>query len=382
MKVIKSKSEGEICMKKIISLIMTLVILFSCEATVSATGTEDTINYSTENSYQIIVNVTKKTTFTTQSFPEVECSDVLVASMEKTTEGYQYTLIIVYDENIDVAAEKEKIASNTLVISVSDNQYIDVFSTMKLSEETLCLKVGESKDITIKELNLVNENIVYGLIMTLDTAVYDMTNLETDMFSDYDVQEVLTFEEAIEEYGYDVAEYSEIGNGCVGIVCNGNKEECVEAVDKLLEAGVVESAMICQIAQLLGGAPPSEEWTIKDETIAGITLSGGVADEILSDVLKNQTATITGKKSGATKLKVYRCDNCMSVTTECEINVYLPGDTNLDNKANAEDALDILKVVANMTELEDLSTVAADINEDGNINAEDALEVLKVVAGL
>lgn len=75
-------------------------------------------------------------------------------------------------------------------------------------------------------------------------------------------------------------------------------------------------------------------------------------------------------------------DPSRSATATCTINVYLPGDTNLDNKANAMDALEILKDVADMTELKALNAVAADVNEDTIIDAKDALAVLKIVAGM
>lgn len=59
-----------------------------------------------------------------------------------------------------------------------------------------------------------------------------------------------------------------------------------------------------------------------------------------------------------------------------------PGDVNLDEKINAQDALDVLKHAASIAVLEGQPLKNADVNEDGNINAQDALEILKLAAGI
>lgn len=56
------------------------------------------------------------------------------------------------------------------------------------------------------------------------------------------------------------------------------------------------------------------------------------------------------------------------------------GDVNGDGKINSDDAVDILKFFANLTD--EINENAADVNVDGKINSDDAVEILKFFAGL
>lgn len=58
------------------------------------------------------------------------------------------------------------------------------------------------------------------------------------------------------------------------------------------------------------------------------------------------------------------------------------GDVNTSGKINAEDALLILKYVANISPMSEMQQFAADVNENGKVNAEDALQILKYVANM
>lgn len=70
------------------------------------------------------------------------------------------------------------------------------------------------------------------------------------------------------------------------------------------------------------------------------------------------------------------------VTAMADEAALVLGDVNGSGKVEAEDALMVLKYVANMISLSDTEKIAADYDEDGDINAVDALGILKKVAGI
>lgn len=60
----------------------------------------------------------------------------------------------------------------------------------------------------------------------------------------------------------------------------------------------------------------------------------------------------------------------------------LKGDMNGDGKLSSEDALDCLKHVVGVMEIDEVQKQAADMNGDGKINTLDALQILKIVVGV
>lgn len=65
-----------------------------------------------------------------------------------------------------------------------------------------------------------------------------------------------------------------------------------------------------------------------------------------------------------------------------DLNDYEVGDMNFDNKLNANDALEVLKLCAKLMQPNNYSTACGDFNYDGLLNAEDALCILKKAAGI
>ena len=61
---------------------------------------------------------------------------------------------------------------------------------------------------------------------------------------------------------------------------------------------------------------------------------------------------------------------------------YLRGDINMDGEITASDARSILRVGADLDQIDDTGKIIADVNEDGEITASDARMVLRVSAGL
>ncbi len=57
------------------------------------------------------------------------------------------------------------------------------------------------------------------------------------------------------------------------------------------------------------------------------------------------------------------------------------GDLNGDDKVDAKDALNVLKISVNKSNPTEEQKIAADVNKDNNINAKDALEILKKSVG-
>ena len=64
------------------------------------------------------------------------------------------------------------------------------------------------------------------------------------------------------------------------------------------------------------------------------------------------------------------------------ITTLVIGDVDGDGFVNVNDALEILKIVVGLIELDDNAKKAADVNGDNVINVNDALDVLKKVVGL
>lgn len=341
-------------MKKIIALILIFIMTLSITVTAFAvTDTDSALDYNSENSYQIVVNVDEKKTFTSEDFPEVSCSNVVVASLKKTEEGYEYTLIVIYEEAVDVDVEKEKIVKNTLVTSVEDNEYVTEYSEMILSESKVYLKVGETRDITVKAIKLVPNAVMYtGIMITLDTTVYDMKNVDEGQFEACGIQEFMTLEEAEDNNLLEASEdISDKGDEYwFGKLKNvwDKKETYVEIIDAITKLEGVETVYLYGVGTS-GGEPPNETWEIEDENIANVTVSGGeLALESLKDSYVNQTGTIVGLEPGTTTLKVRRGEFSAQANASCQIVVYKPGDADSDGDADANDSLSILKTVASL----------------------------------
>lgn len=371
--------------KKIIATVMSLTLLFGvCGTGTVSAKTQEKTKIQEKNCIQLDVNVEEKTVFGTGSFPETNCSEVYVAEMGKKDNGYVYTLVLAYDGNADVALEKEKLSENTEfeIENIKENTYYTNNSEMSLSEETVFLKVGQTKEISIKELNLREKSEKdYLIAMSLNRKVSESEQSILDKFAKYDICRMVSFNEAKQE-GYLPEKFQGWNSGFVGWTDENTLQRCVETVDALVKVDFVNAIAIFAVDAETDLKSEYENWIISDDEIASISLKGGELYAGSTDKLKNQTADVTGVIPGEAVLKVERCDNGMPAKKECLINVYLPGDVNLNNKIEAEDALEALKDVANMEELDELASRAADVDENGVIAAEDALGILKSVARL
>lgn len=76
-------------------------------------------------------------------------------------------------------------------------------------------------------------------------------------------------------------------------------------------------------------------------------------------------------------------DGVYSVNTdgnEIEVHAYILGDVNMDGKLNVGDSSDILRSIANDSNLSDLQSALTDFNSDGNINVGDVSDMLRFIA--
>ena len=382
-------------MKRIAQFFITCILVCMIINPTAASEKEgiEQLKYDETNSFQVTVKVEEKKVFTPKDFPEIACTDVYVAEMTKGTDCYYYTLIIECEGVEDISQQKERIKASDNILEVRDNEYITnrEKSSVELSHSSLFLKVGESADINITEVKLIEDITTYtGIEILLDPKVYNADNINSSIFQQYGISDLMTAEQADAENLYILYIYDgdgQIANdeyffGRINVSDNRYIAEQHVKVNTILAnvEGVEETSVYFQ--KVPGGEPPSEVWEVKDNSIASIVESGGEPAMSGSTVLVNKTVSITGIKPGSTKVKVRRAAPNASAIAECEIGVYIPGDVDLNSEVTAEDALEILKHVVKLKELPKVSLVAGDMNEDEEISATDALGILRNVVGL
>lgn len=360
-----------------------MIRLFTLQTNASENEWINQTGYDESNSFQITIMSDEKKVFTPDDFPKISCTDVYVASMNKYGNEYCYTLILVCQDTKNIQAEKEKLKNVSGISVANKNEYITERDTasIELSNSVIYLKTGQSKDVTIKNINTVNDEMVYyGISIKFDPDVFSDDQIHSNMFSKYGISQILNKKEAKDAliYFYDNTDCH------FGIVNVENKdyiaEQYVKIINQLSQYEGIDALEICR-EPIPYALPPKETWSIEDESIASIIESGG---EILPNsfgAMLNKTVTVTGQKSGTTSLKVYRHE-CGGITAECKIVVTentLPGDVNGSGKYEAEDALYILKMIV---KLEHINEYLGDADGNGEITAEDALLVLKKVVKL
>lgn len=68
------------------------------------------------------------------------------------------------------------------------------------------------------------------------------------------------------------------------------------------------------------------------------------------------------------------------LSSEVDFAVVILGDADTNGKLSVMDAVNVLKSIAEITNLDEHQTVAADVNKDGVINVQDAIAVLKYIS--
>lgn len=303
------------------SIILQISMIFSTQAAETEfvvaeemlINTYEEVPYTVDNSIQVSVTVPKKTVLTSKDFPEVSCSNVYVASMEKVDEGYIYELILVLDvssEDFDLTDEMIKIKTNPLIVEEKKTEYVTIHSYMELSDSAIVLEVGKSADVKINELKFGhNQYYADGIKIIFDPKVIDMDILDS-MFSEYGLTEI----NWIEDNTYCIAKKKQYVD----------QQRYVEIVDSLSKVDGVEEVSLHLVHSPPAGNLPTEVWNITDETIASFTLSGGELDPYIHDIVLNQTATITALKLGTTTISVERREMGMEAKAQCVITVLAP----------------------------------------------------------
>ncbi len=149
-------------------------------------ATEDKVEWNYENSLLITVLVENERSFTPADFPAVSCKSIWVTEKTKTEQGVGYELMLVLKNGGDLEIEKaiEKISQEKMVKSVHRNdKFATPKSSLSLSKSLLYLKVGETADVTIQNVNLV-ENSFHniGVAFEVDPEIYSADTLDKDSF--------------------------------------------------------------------------------------------------------------------------------------------------------------------------------------------------------
>jgi hypothetical protein len=249
------------------------------------------------------------------------------------------------------------------------------------------LQVGEKADIFAEKLGFYNNNFSYlGIVFTVDPEVFDISTANEDTFG-------VDFYPITEEGDYGELDWFESNNRyerftvspvnkyyAVKMCSRTNAYEIVKIVNAMLAAkGVLTAEPYCE--KVPAGAIPSEQWTLDNEDVADISLSGGEETGVTGNLV-GQTATITAVYAGTTTLTLNRNDTDSSASATCTITVYMKGDANSDGAYDNLDAASILKYDAALIDMSQDLIEECDVNGDGEVDNLDATLLLKYDAGL
>ena len=387
-------------LNRFICAVLSVVLLIAAVPTAAFAEENAPTEWTYYNSIEVTVSVNIEKNFDVSDFPEVLCTSVITAKKVKTDSGFIYNLILVMENSGENAVKEamDAVSENALVTNVGRNSFVDNYAKcateMSLNSSSIFLPIGKKVDLQIDHVVLVEQkDVCFGIDFTIDPAIIKDDTLNKDSFAQYGICRFWPNSEATNKKEIDNHLYYQGSSGVEGTRSEidnyfgqiNSEKNYVEIVDQLAKTPGVVSA--CIVYELLppAGIPPYEDWTLSNEDVASIVLSGGkIANGFNENGPKlNQIATVTGLKPGETIVSVEHCENCVVAEASCTVNVYLPGDVNLNGKVNADDALLALQnAVGKITLDENKSEFhAADISENGVIETIDALHILQMAVG-
>ena len=359
----------------------------------STLGASNVKNWSYENSILISVLVEKEQNFTPADFPEINCNGLWIVEKTTTEQGILYELILTlkneYLAKVDEAIQA--ISQSKLVKSAQQNRkYATPKSTISLSKSVIYLKTGDTANLSIQDVNLVEDPFQnMGIAFSINPELFNEDTLEKDSFLEYDISRFWPNTEKAEEILIEQpdeleAQKSEDSKYYGWIP---DTDAIFNTVDTLAQLPEISSVSIVRMA-VPGGAPPSEDWFVNKMEILDLSLSGGdiAAGFGEGGPRLNQTATIKGLKQGISTLTVERTAPNAHASAHCTVIVYKPGsknnpgDVNHDGILSPIDALQVLEHVAGPDSLDEDTKQAADLNQDNDVTPADALLMLDIIA--
>lgn len=375
-------------MKRFVSCLIAFVMLL-CSFSVAA---EEGVAWNGENSIIVTVMADSDKSFAPSDFPEVDCSAVIVVSKKIENDGFVYELILQLDTMDDgIMQAVEDVMDNSAVTGAKRNVFDYIDPILILSDDKLTIRVGESADVTIDVFDTyANSGFYYGVIFTLDPDVADVSTMGFEYYP--------IMAQASNRDLYDALVGGDLASGLVGekltaspinvyYTCIsefgvGGEEGyiIIEAVnDMLSKDGVIAAKPLGM--EFPCARMPGEQWTIIEEYIASLSLSGGEAVGVPENLI-GQTATVTGVSVGETVLSLSTANDGQSATADCVIRVINSGDANYDGVLDNMDAAAVLKHDAGLTEMSEELIAKCDMNSDGVVDNLDATVMLKYDAGL
>lgn len=380
-------------MKKLLMCLIALAITL-CPFSASA---EEGVSWNGENSILVTVVSENDKDFSTEDFPEIDCTDVTVAAKTITNEGFTYKLILQIDTaDKSLLQAIEAVAENPLVDVAERNIYDYLDPILILNRDALTVRVGESADVFANVFDTYNSNhFYYGVVFTIDPAKVDISSADENTFG-FDFNPVMAECSNRDLYdalysGYDAAGlvgekfgvspvnryYTMVSEFGVG---GEDVYQIILAVNDVLSLkGVIAAEPVHM--EFPCARMPSEQWTVDETAVADFTLSGGTPVGIPENLI-GQTATVTGVSVGKATIKLSANDNSQGAFATCTITVINSGDANNDGVLDNLDAATVLKYDAGLTELSEEALAVSDMNGDGAVDNLDATVMLKYDAGL
>ncbi|PWM44195.1 MAG: hypothetical protein DBX47_05925 [Clostridiales bacterium] len=353
---------------KTLSCVLVLVLLTSTSVIATSAQTE-AAEWNYYNSIEVFVTVDEEKIFTPEDFLEVDCLKVLVTEKEAYDE-FKYRLIIVLNQFCDdeeIEAAVNAIAANPIVILARRNTFAPFESKIELNESRIKLKVGEKFDLKITDEKLYSTGgINNSLTFILDPQIYDINNIEFDIFSGYGV--------IIENQAKNID--GEPANLFNASTSDESRFEIIETINSLSHLPGIK---YINFDYLSSGARPTEAWVTSDKRIVDFTEDQSSYESVLS---VGKTVTVEGLNVGMEEISVTRTAAFVApVTASCIVTVYLPGDLTEDGEVTLEDAMTLFRYIAGKTTLGQNQSYSADMNEDNEIRLDDAMIIFKQVAG-
>ncbi len=410
-------------MRKIVQLLATLlsVILVISNlpmATAMQTANNFAWDYDYDSSLLVTVETDTRQTFTPQWFPAVPVGSVVVTQQLATDTGFLYELVLAMSLPEEESAAKEcmenaikTLQTDSRIRTVTRNRYASEYgqkeSYIDLNERELLIPVGGQSQLYIEDKHLVSDygNNAIGVQFEIDPAVFT-TPVEQGCFYDYgilcfwalpddllvDRQGGLLYENYTPHEWFDDSLKNAVSakGTYFGVVAEQNTIEenyarfFHKAVQNLSEVPGVKSAQVVYTHLALAGMPPHEQWASDNEDVVSISLIDGVpADVYIDRLLLGHRVTLSGNNVGTALVTVATGGGDVSRSASCLVTVYQPGDTTMDDRVNAADALSVLQhgVGKIVWEKDSAEYRAAEVTGDGEINAADALDILKYAVG-
>lgn len=278
-----------------------------CGPTESIEPTKQPTDY--DNSFVAIAETTEKINFTKEDFSSVNAVDLYVAQMLKTDTGYRYELIIyLEDEGCSeeiLSSAMETVSAYDNISAVERNEYCERNSIINLNYDEYELKVGESISLYINEYNpFFGSEHAFCLVFKLKEDKLNGSEISDETFAEYGISSWCKGNDfnPTEFYSSSRNPNISIQEDLTYVV---NDQLTIAKVHELSQLPEVESVAIL-FCVYPTGSRSTEFWTISDDSIATMVLSGGEPINYSSSSITKlyQMATITALAPGEVTVSV------------------------------------------------------------------------------